>query len=124
MFLSPARCYCMAHYTVPLDNSGPWEVSSRTTAWSKLSHEVRPGLRTLSCEDWKPYQEGITSLPAPSGEKNLPFISHHLTLLSLLHTVSPSSTGIAARQAEPQCSCLNCVWVLLSPSSLCPGPSQ
>lgn len=106
-------------------HSGPCEVSSLTTLWSKLSHKIRSGVRTSTCEGWKPYQEGVSPIPTALVGKNIPFISHLSDLAQALHTaLSHSSTGTAAMWAEPQGSCLCCVWVLLSFSSLCPGPSE
>lgn len=61
------------------------------------------------------YLRSVTSVG-----KTLPFFSHMSVLAQPLH----SSTGIAARWAEPQWSYLSCMWVFLSPSSFCPGPSE
>lgn len=104
MYLSSASCYCAAHNMVLLHNSGPCDVSSLTTAWSKLSHEVRPGLlRTSSCEGWKPYQEGVSSVPTALMGKTLPFISYLSDLAQPLHTVSPSTSPHSFSQRHWHC---------------------
>lgn len=109
------QCYCI---TQDLVMCPAWPLPGASSAmrydlgcWGL--HPVRaPGL-----------QEGVSPVPTALMGKNL-FISHLSDLAQPLHTVSPSSTGIASRWAEPQCSCLSCVCVLFFRSSLCPGPSE